>query len=89
MDMPLSPPESGEYAVPSQRGTYTDTTYTKRTMRCLGIMDRELTDKFVGMYVNDWTLDYGERGRAAVRRLLADAHAAGLTPDAGEIEFIG
>ena len=33
-------------------------------------MDRKLADQFVGMYVNDWTLDYGPRGREAVRRLL-------------------
>jgi len=52
-------------------------------------LDRELTDRFVGMYVNDWTLDYGERGRKAVRRLLAEGRAAGIVPDAGEIEFIG
>ncbi len=51
-------------------------------------LDRDLTDRFVGMYVNDWTLDYGERGRAAVRRLLAEGHAAGLVPDAGAIEFV-
>lgn len=51
-------------------------------------LDRDLTDRFVGMYVNEWTLDYGERGRKAVRRLLAEGHAAGLVPDAGEIEFV-
>jgi 5,8-dihydroxy-2-naphthoate synthase len=43
-------------------------------------LDRERTDRFVGMYVNDLTLDYGDRGRHAVRRLLADAEAAGLIP---------
>ena len=52
-------------------------------------LDLDLTDEFVGMYVNKWTLDYGERGRAAVRRLLGRAHETGLTPDAGEIEFVG
>ncbi len=51
-------------------------------------LDKPLTDKFVGMYVNKWTLDYGERGRTAVRELLSRAHAAGLTPESGEIEFI-
>lgn len=51
-------------------------------------LDKPLTDKFVGMYVNKWTLDYGDRGRAAVRELLKRGHAAGLMPDAGEIEFI-
>ena len=43
-------------------------------------LDRARTDKFVGMYVNDLTLDYGERGRQAVARLLGDAQAAGLIP---------
>lgn len=51
-------------------------------------LDRPLTDRFVGMYVNKWTLDYGERGRAAVRELLSAAHRAGLAPEPGEIEFI-
>lgn len=51
-------------------------------------LDRDLTDRFVGMYVNEWTLDYGERGREAVRRLLAEGHAAGIVPDAGRIEFV-
>jgi 1,4-dihydroxy-6-naphthoate synthase len=43
-------------------------------------LDRARTDKFVGMYVNELTLDYGERGRQAVKRLLAEAEAAGLIP---------
>ena len=43
-------------------------------------LDRARTDKFVGMYVNDLTLDYGERGRQAVKRLLGEAEAAGLIP---------
>ena len=43
-------------------------------------LDRARTDRFVGMYVNDLTLDYGERGRQAVKRLLGDAQAAGLIP---------
>ncbi len=51
-------------------------------------LDAPLTDRFVGMYVNRWTLDYGERGRSAVRELLALAHDAGMTPDAGEIEWV-
>src|SRR5437762_2100644 len=44
-------------------------------------LDRAKTDRFVGMYVNDLTLDYGERGRAAVHRLLGDAAQAGLLPE--------
>ena len=51
-------------------------------------MDRDLADRFVGMYVNDWTLDYGERGRVAVRRLLDEAHRAGVIPRAAELEFV-
>ena len=51
-------------------------------------LDPPLTDRFVGMYVNNWTLDYGERGRRAVRELLTRARLAGLVPDPGKIEFI-
>jgi 1,4-dihydroxy-6-naphthoate synthase len=51
-------------------------------------MDAALADKFVGMYVNDWTLDYGDHGRAAVRRLLAEGHRAGIIPTATEVEFV-
>jgi len=51
-------------------------------------MDRRSVDRFVGMYVNDLTLDYGDRGRAAVRRLLATAHEAGLIPHRVEPEFV-
>ena len=43
-------------------------------------MDKALADRFVGMYVNDWTLDYGPRGREAVRRLLDEGHKAGVIP---------
>jgi 1,4-dihydroxy-6-naphthoate synthase len=50
-------------------------------------LDQELADRFVGMYVNDLTLDYGDRGRAAVRELLSRAHAAGLIPEPVAIEF--
>ncbi len=49
-------------------------------------LDQSKTDRFVGMYVNQLTLDYGERGREAVRRLLTEAHEAGLIP-APRIEF--
>ena len=45
------------------------------------------TDQFVGMYVNNLTLDYGDRGRTAVRRLLGDAQAAGLLPSRVTVEF--
>ncbi len=51
-------------------------------------MDVSLADKFVGMYVNDWTLDYGPRGREAVRRLLDEAHQAGVIPRPVAVEFV-
>jgi 1,4-dihydroxy-6-naphthoate synthase len=51
-------------------------------------MDKSLADRFVGMYVNDWTLDYGPRGREAVRRLLDEGHKAGVIPKPVEIEFV-
>jgi 1,4-dihydroxy-6-naphthoate synthase len=51
-------------------------------------MDVSLADKFVGMYVNDWTLDYGPRGREAVRRLLDEAHKAGIIPRPVAVEFV-
>ncbi len=51
-------------------------------------MERRLADRFVGMYVNDLTLDYGERGRAAVRRLLAMGHERGVIPHSVEVEFV-
>jgi 1,4-dihydroxy-6-naphthoate synthase len=51
-------------------------------------MPRELADRFVGMYVNDWTLDYGPRGRAAVRRLLDEGHQAGIIPSPVAVEFV-
>jgi 1,4-dihydroxy-6-naphthoate synthase len=43
-------------------------------------MDAERTDEFVGMYVNDYTVDYGPKGRAAVALLLDEAHKAGIIP---------
>jgi len=49
-------------------------------------LDREKTDRFVSMYVNELTLDYGERGREAVRRLLTEAGEQGLAPKVA-IEF--
>ncbi len=51
-------------------------------------LDRGLADQFVGMYVNDWTLDYGPRGREAITRLLDEGAKAGLVPDAGEVEYV-
>ena len=53
-----------------------------------GIGD-ERTDTFVGMYVNHWTVDYGDRGRRAVQTLLDRAHSAGLIPERVAVEFVG
>ncbi len=53
-----------------------------------GIGD-ERTDTFVGMYVNQWTVDYGPRGRAAVQALLDRGHAAGIIPERVAVEFVG
>ena len=52
-------------------------------------LDDRLTDRFVGMYVNELTRDYGERGRHAIRRFLEEGSAAGLVPRIGPVEFVG
>ncbi len=51
-------------------------------------LNRAQADRFVGMYVNDWTLDFGQRGREAVRRLLAEGHAAGVLAKLIQPEFV-
>jgi len=51
-------------------------------------LDPGLADKFVGMYVNERTLDYGEEGRAAIRRLLEMGHEAGIIPQRANVEFV-
>jgi 1,4-dihydroxy-6-naphthoate synthase len=51
-------------------------------------LDRAKADQFVGMYVNDWTLDFGPRGRQAVTELLARGHAAGVIPQSVVPEFV-
>ncbi len=60
--------------------------YARRFNRGIG---DERTDRFVSMYVNQWTVDYGERGRRAVRELLRRGHEAGVIPHAVEVEFVG
>jgi 1,4-dihydroxy-6-naphthoate synthase len=50
-------------------------------------IDRAKADRFVGMYVNDLTLEYGDRGRAAVQRLLDEAWARQLIPKKVDVEF--
>ena len=49
----------------------------------------ELADRFVSMYVNEWTVDYGETGRRAVRALLERGHEAGIIPHRVDVEFVG
>jgi len=51
-------------------------------------LDRDLADRFVGMYVNQWTLDYGPRGREAITRLLKEGANAGLVPEVREVEYV-
>jgi len=51
-------------------------------------MPVELADRFVAMWVNDLTLDYGERGREAVRRLLQEGYDAGIIPNRVEVDFV-
>jgi 1,4-dihydroxy-6-naphthoate synthase len=60
--------------------------HAKRFSR--GLTD-ERTDAFVGMYVNQWTVDYGPRGRAAVQRLLDEGHRAGVISRRVAVEFVG
>ena len=52
-------------------------------------LDRGKADRFVGMYVNDWTLDYGPRGREAVRRLLERGVDEGVITRPVTVEFVG
>jgi 1,4-dihydroxy-6-naphthoate synthase len=60
--------------------------HAKRFNRGIG---DERTDRFVGMYVNQWTVDYGDRGRQAVRELLRRGHEAGMIPHPVQVEFVG
>jgi 1,4-dihydroxy-6-naphthoate synthase len=52
-------------------------------------LDKPRTDRFVGMYVNDLTLAYGERGRQGLERLMSDAYQHGLIPQRVPVEFAG
>ena len=51
-------------------------------------LDDELNDRFVGMYVNELTKDYGERGRRAIQRFLDEGADAGIVPPIGPITFV-
>jgi 1,4-dihydroxy-6-naphthoate synthase len=58
-------------------------------MRYARGLDRSKADEFVGMYVNEWTLDYGPQGREAVRLLLRKGHEKGIIPHRVNVEFVG
>jgi 1,4-dihydroxy-6-naphthoate synthase len=74
--------ESIAYALDHRKGAL------DHAMRYARGLDRSKADTFVGMYVNDWTLDYGERGRRAVSELLARGASAGLIPHTVTVEFV-
>jgi len=52
-------------------------------------LDTNLANRFVGMYVNERTLDYGEDGRLAIRKLLELGYERGIIPMKTDVEFIG
>ena len=52
-------------------------------------MNAQLASKFIGMYVNEFTRDYGEIGRAAIRKFLNEAHEKGYIDTPVELEFVG
>ena len=56
-------------------------------MNYAGDMETELADRFVGMYVNDYTLDYGEKGRAGVRELMERGYKSGVIPHPVDVDF--
>jgi 1,4-dihydroxy-6-naphthoate synthase len=58
-------------------------------MRYARGLDRTKADTFVGMYVNDWTLDYGPRGREAISLFLRRAEEHGIIPHTVHVEFVG
>ena len=73
---------SFEYALANREAALLD------AMRFSRGLTKEKTDRFVGMYVNDWTRSYGERGREAVRLFLRRAHEAGALPALVEPEWV-
>jgi 5,8-dihydroxy-2-naphthoate synthase len=60
----------------------------KYAMQFARDMDADIADKFVGMYVNRWTLGYGERGKTAVKELIERGTASGILPGPPTIEFL-
>jgi 1,4-dihydroxy-6-naphthoate synthase len=51
-------------------------------------MEKGTADTFVGMYVNDWTVDLGDAGKRSIRLFLREAEAQGLIPVVGDVEFV-
>ena len=76
---------SGGHESTDASGTTLNGAYAMQFARDL---DTQLADKFVGMYVNERTLDYGEDGREAVRRLLDMGHKAGIIPQTPRVEWV-
>src|SRR5438132_14210069 len=60
----------------------------KYAMQFARDMETELADQFVGMYVNKWTLGYGEKGKQAVQELIERGTKAGLLPGPAKVEFL-
>jgi 1,4-dihydroxy-6-naphthoate synthase len=74
--------ESIDYALTHRDGA------VRHSMPYARDMDANLADKFIGMYVNEFTRDYGEVGRAAIRKFLGDAWQAGYIKNSVELEFV-
>lgn len=60
----------------------------KHSMPLARGLDEKLADQFIGMYVNDYTRDYGAAGRKAIHQFLSEASEAGLIPAPVELEFV-
>jgi len=60
----------------------------QHSLRYARDMGKDLADQFVGMYVNHWTLDYGDKGRESIRRFLTRAFERGIIPHKQELEFV-
>lgn len=60
----------------------------KHSMPLARGLDLDQADKFIGMYVNDYTLDYGDTGRKAIRQFLGRGKERGILPSAVELEFV-
>ena len=58
-------------------------------MQYAGGLSRKLADQFIGMYVNQWTVDWTDRGRKAVQRLLDRGYEAKVIPNKIDVKFIG